>query len=197
MSRGTNRLPERFLRWYCKICKKNIVFEITDEFREQIKKEATFFPFPVIFQHSETCYTILHLDPDLNDRGTINTRVFNDIHELPEIVPSKQNEKGSEPQVDLSSVSSGASLDSLKQLEQLSNISVSDSSKGSSGSAESAQDATTKLSLDQLSSLTLQADGKDVKVEGSGEQPIAPIKKTKKITRKTSKSTAEKTTSES
>jgi hypothetical protein len=178
-----NRLPERFLRWYCKLCKSNIVFEITDEFRDQIQKEATYYPFPVIIRHREFCWSIIHLDADLNDRGAINTHLYIDIHTLPGVVIKKERENETRAE---SNVSTGfTSLDNLKQLEQLTSTTLGDTSKEKSATN---QDSSTKLSLDQLSALSFKDENT---TEDNEEKLQLTVKKIKKSAKKTTKTNTE------
>ena len=69
----------RWVRWYCNGCKKVLSFEITQEFKDNFLKVAgDFFPYPIIVAH-ENHYTIIHLDKQFQDRGTITTKIFVDL----------------------------------------------------------------------------------------------------------------------
>ena len=70
----------RWVRWHCNECKKVLAFELTKEFKENFFKAAgDFFPYPVIVAH-ENHFTIIHLDKQFQDRGTITSKIFVDLN---------------------------------------------------------------------------------------------------------------------
>jgi hypothetical protein len=65
--------------FYDKISKKNVSIVLNDELRDKIFEAAgNFFPYPIIISH-DGHYTILHLDQDFKDRGTLHTKIFIDL----------------------------------------------------------------------------------------------------------------------
>ncbi|GAB4316088.1 MAG: hypothetical protein Kow0069_18160 [Promethearchaeota archaeon] len=61
------------LRYICRVCNATISFRITEDMERRIKEQATYYPFPVIHYHGEgeeRHAAVLHLDEELNNRGT-------------------------------------------------------------------------------------------------------------------------------
>ena len=64
------------VRWFCQECKKSLSFEITEEFKKKLTKIAgDFYPYPVIVAHNGH-YTILHLDKQFQDRGSVVSKLL-------------------------------------------------------------------------------------------------------------------------
>ncbi|MHA1819861.1 MAG: hypothetical protein ACTSU2_02565 [Promethearchaeota archaeon] len=67
------------LRFYDRISKKSIGLKLTDEFKEELIRIANGqFPYPVIIDHGDH-YSILHLDQNFNNRGTVQTKIYLDM----------------------------------------------------------------------------------------------------------------------
>ncbi|MHA1342209.1 MAG: hypothetical protein ACTSRZ_06000 [Promethearchaeota archaeon] len=63
------------IRFFDKITKKTVVVPFDDELKEKLAEYASFYPYPIIIQH-DGHFTILHLDPNGNDRGTVQSNIF-------------------------------------------------------------------------------------------------------------------------
>ncbi|MCP4763480.1 MAG: hypothetical protein GY870_17030 [archaeon] len=65
-----------YFRWYCKLCKKSVMYEYTEEFKEDlIKKAKGMFPYPIILKHNNH-FSIVQLDKQMRDRGTLGTEIL-------------------------------------------------------------------------------------------------------------------------
>lgn len=72
-------MPGSMIYFYDKISKKNVSFTLSDELKNKIFDAAgNFFPYPIILSH-DGHYTILHMDQDFKDRGTVQTKIFIDL----------------------------------------------------------------------------------------------------------------------
>lgn len=70
----------KWVRWHCSECKKVLTFELTNEFEKKFFEAAgDCFPYPVIVAH-ENHYTIVHLDKQFQDRGTILSKIYVDLN---------------------------------------------------------------------------------------------------------------------
>jgi hypothetical protein len=69
-------MSSSIIYFYDKISKKNVSFSLSDELKAKILDSAgNFFPYPIIISH-DGHYTILHMDQDFKDRGTVQTKIF-------------------------------------------------------------------------------------------------------------------------
>ncbi len=63
------------IRYNCRLCGKTINLPINDKLRKEIIAKATYHPYPIVHIHGEDSpagkhVAVLHLDEDLNNRGT-------------------------------------------------------------------------------------------------------------------------------
>ncbi|MBD3350557.1 MAG: hypothetical protein GF364_03625 [Candidatus Lokiarchaeota archaeon] len=76
-------MPNKNVRFYDKISKKTVILPLPEKFKESVMAAAgDFFPYPVIISH-DGHYTIIHLDPDFNDRGTVQTKILVNLDDKP------------------------------------------------------------------------------------------------------------------
>jgi hypothetical protein len=76
-----SKKAEPRVRWFCPECKKSLSFELTEEFKKKFTEIAgNFYPYPMIIAHKDH-YTIIHLDKQFQDRGSIVTKIFMNLTE--------------------------------------------------------------------------------------------------------------------
>ena len=131
-------MPKNNVRFFDKISKKNINVKLSEEFKQQVLDAAgDFFPYPVIIKH-EDHYTILHLDRDFNDRGTVQTEVLLDLDAIGDVSVTDKDENAE----------NGAESDeirmknknSMNSLDSLSNMTLDGIMEGSVGETDSEDD---------------------------------------------------------
>ena len=67
-------MATKTLRFNCELCKKTIALKLTDEFQEHFKKEADYWPYPMVYPH-EGHWALIYLDKDFVERGVNSSKI--------------------------------------------------------------------------------------------------------------------------
>lgn len=70
-----NEMATKKLRFNCYYCKKTITLDLDDAFQEKFRKNADYWPYPLIIPHEEH-FAIVFLDEDFVERGVNVTRMI-------------------------------------------------------------------------------------------------------------------------
>ncbi len=74
-------MSEKSIRWFCPICNDFVSIRKTDELQKKVS-EVERLPYSIIIKHGDPShYTILQLDRDLRDRGTLTCTAYIDLTE--------------------------------------------------------------------------------------------------------------------
>lgn len=67
-------MPEKKIRFGCKICNKTITLALSDEFQENFKNTADKWPYPLVYAHAGH-WAIVYVDADFRERGVVVTSI--------------------------------------------------------------------------------------------------------------------------
>lgn len=68
-------MATKTLRFNCDLCKKTIALKLTDEFQENFKREADYWPYPMVYPH-EGHWTVVYLDQQFVERGVNPSKII-------------------------------------------------------------------------------------------------------------------------
>jgi len=72
-------MSEKSIRWFCPTCNDFVSILKTEALKSSVE-HAKRLPYPIIIKHGNPIhYTILQLDIELRDRGTLTTMDFFDL----------------------------------------------------------------------------------------------------------------------